>query len=277
VGVVLSGGGARGLAHVGALQALEHCGVSVDLIAGTSIGAAVAGQWAMSLDIQGLLEIAQDFSRSFGKRFLRDLTFPAVSLNSARRFSAYLKEAFADVCIEDLWIPYFCNSSNLSTAEVAIHQEGLLWPCIRASCSIPGIWPPVILGGNMLVDGGVMNNLPADVMRTRCAGSIIAIDVSPTVDLTVPREAAAEFSGWAMLWKRLNPFSDKVDMPHIFNILSRTSQLGSIRTGEVTRQIADLYIQLPTKTVEFFDWKAAHKLIDVAYGYCRNEIEQWKR
>jgi len=277
VGVVLSGGGARGLAHIGALKALEDCGLPVDVIGGTSMGAAVAAQWAKGVDIPALIDIGADFGRNFRRRFFRDMTFPAVSLNSAHRFSSYLKDSFGDIRIEDLWIPYFCNSSNLSTAAITIHDEGSLWTSIRASASIPGIWPPVVRDGQMLVDGGVMDNLPVSVMRTRCAGPVIAIDVSPTIDLTVPSAPQSELSGWPMLWKRLNPFAAKTQQPHIFSILSRTSQLGSIGSAEATKKAADLYLQPPTSHVDFFDWKAAQRLIDLSYTHCREKIEQWQR
>ena len=276
VGVVLSGGGARGLAHVGALQAFEDCGVPVDYIGGTSIGAAIAGYRAMGVDMPTMNKIAAEFSNNFGKRVLRDLTFPAVALSSGRRSSAYLKSLFGDARIEDLWTPFFCTSSNLSKAEVAMHDEGLLWTSVRASSSIPGVWPPVVSNGHMLVDGGVMNNLPVDLMRTRCAGSVIGIDVSPTSDLATGAATRAELSGWPVLWKSLNPFAEKAEGPHIFSILSRASQLGSICNAENLKRAADLYISIPTAEVDLFDWKAAYKLIDVGYRHCRNAIEQWK-
>jgi predicted acylesterase/phospholipase RssA/CRP-like cAMP-binding protein len=267
VGVVLSGGGARGLAHVGALQALERCGVPIDSIAGTSIGAAVAGKWAMDMDLASLVDTANDFARTFGRGFFRDLTFPAIALISSRRLSSCLKKIFGNVRIEDLWIPYFCNSSNLSKAEVALHNEGLLWTSVRTSSSIPGVWPPMVRDdGNILVDGGLMNNLPVDLMRARCPGSVIAIDVSPTVDLTVQSRKNG-----------VNSFAHRSNRPHIFNILSRASQVGCIRAVEETKQKADLYLQLPTEAVDFFDWKSAQKLMDLGYAYCLDKIEQWKR
>src|SRR5262249_19795759 len=151
-----------------------------------------------------------------------------------------------EIQIEDLWLPYFCNSSNLSKAEVAVHDRGLLWWWIRASSSIPGIWPPVIRDGEMLVDSGVMNNLPVDIMQKRCRGPVIAVDVSPGTDLIVHAAAGAELSGWSALWKRLNPFSDKSEVLHIFSILSRSAQVGSICNAETINSKADLYLQPPT-------------------------------
>ena len=86
----------------------------------------------------------------------------------------------------------------------------------------------------MLVDGGVMNNLPIDVMRARCSGPVIAIDISPDNGLTGQSGPHAKLPASAALWKHFNPFADKSELPHIFNILQRTSQLGSICAGEAT-------------------------------------------
>jgi NTE family protein len=276
VGVVLSGGGARGLAHIGALQALEHCGVPIDFIGGTSIGSAVAAQWAMGTDVSALIGIGTSFCRNFGRHFVRDITFPMVAVNSARRFAKYLEDLFGEIRVEDLWLPYFCTSSNLSNAQVAVHDEGLLWTWIRASSSIPGIWPPVVRDGHMLVDGGVMNNLPVDVMRKRCRGPVIGIDVSPGFELPVRSGPHTELSGWRLLWKSLNPFAQKTELPHIFSILRRTAQMGSICGAETIKRQADLCLQPPTVQIDSFDWKSGDKLIDVAYQYCVKEIEEWK-
>ena len=276
VGLVLSGGGARGHGHVGAIRALEHCGVPIDFVGGTSIGAAVAALWAINADVAALIRIGKDFSDTFRKHFLRDLTFPAVALNSARRFTRSLEDLFGGVRIEDLWIPYFCTSTDLSKADVVVHEEGLVSSSVRASSAIPGIWPPVVCNGHILVDGGVLSNLPVDVMRKRCRGSVIAVDVGSVMDLTVRPNPAASLSGWRLRWKQLNPFGNKTELPHIFNILSRAAQLGSIRAGDVSKGQADLYLQPPTSEIDLFDWKSAYKLVDVAYQHCIDEVEQWK-
>jgi len=164
----------------------------------------------------------------------------------------------------------------LSKADVVVHEEGLVSSSVRASSAIPGIWPPVVCNGHILVDGGVLSNLPVDVMRKRCRGSVIAVDVGSVMDLTVRPNPAASLSGWRLRWKQLNPFGNKTELPHIFNILSRAAQLGSIRAGDVSKGQADLYLQPPTSEIDLFDWKSAYKLVDVAYQHCIDEVEQWK-
>jgi predicted acylesterase/phospholipase RssA/CRP-like cAMP-binding protein len=275
VGLVLSGGGARGIAHIGAIQALAQSGVPIDFTGGTSIGAAVAAHWAMTEDVEALARIGRDFSSNFHQHFFRDLTLPFVSLNSARRFSKCLEHLFGDTRIEDLWLPYFCTSSNLTKAQAEIHDRGVVWTWVRASSSIPGIWPPVIRDGQMLVDGGVINNLPIDVMRKRCRGPVVAVNVSPVAELNLHSGPQAQLSGWPML-KRLNPFRKKTEVPHIFGILYRSAQLGSICSADSIKGGSDLYLQPPTSQVDLFDWKTAHTLIDTSYRHCMNDIEQWK-
>ena len=177
-GLVLGGGGARGLAHVGVIRAIQEIGIPIDAIGGTSMGAIIAGLYAMNSDLETMYEACNLFFVK-QKRML-DVTFPAISLISGKRISNALEVAFRDTQIEDLWLKYFCVSSNLTRAETNVHNDGPCWQRIRASISLPGILPPVYHEGDLLVDGGVTNNLPVAVMRTVCGGgTIIAVDVSP--------------------------------------------------------------------------------------------------
>jgi predicted acylesterase/phospholipase RssA/CRP-like cAMP-binding protein len=276
VGLVLGGGGARGIAHIGAIQALEQCGVPIDFVGGTSMGAAVAAHWAIAADVSALTRIGGEFSNNFSRHIFREQTLPFKSLNTARRFTKFLQDLFGDVRIEDLWIPYFCTSANLSKAEIEVHEEGPLWKWVRASSSIPGIWPPVIRNGHLLVDGGVMNNLPIDVMRKRCRGEVIAVDVSPSLEINLRCGFNTGLSGWRMLWRHLNPFGVRVEVPNIFGILYRAAQLGSIRSVEAIKQQADLYLHPPTMEIDLFDWKSSNRLVTVSYQHCLKDIGRWK-
>ncbi|HEX7416525.1 MAG TPA: patatin-like phospholipase family protein, partial [Steroidobacteraceae bacterium] len=174
VGLVLSGGGARGFAHIGAVMALREAGVPIDLVGGTSmggiLGAGVAAGW-------GPDELIERFRRAFvDSHPLRDYTLPFVSLVSGRKVSQLLRQEFGVVAIEDLPLPFFCVSSNLTTGLSAVHRTGLLWRWLRASVAIPGVLPPVFDHGEVFVDGGAINNLPVDVMREQGRGAIIGSD-----------------------------------------------------------------------------------------------------
>lgn len=275
LGLVLSGGGARGFAHIGAIQAMLDCGLDIDLIGGTSMGSVISAQYALGLDKQQMIEINR---RLFVEcKVIGDLTFPFMSLMKAQSTVKLLKEMFGDVQIEDLWLNYFCVSCNLSRAEVVVHEAGPLWLWTRASCSVPGIGPPVSHHGDLLVDGGVLNNLPADVMRSRCEGAVFAVDVSPPVDLRVAQELPAAVSGWNHLWRNLNPFGEKQNMPNILQILSRTAVLSSVHNSEMMKQQVDLYLHPPTDEVNPLDWKGIERIVDIGYLYAHEKIVAWKR
>jgi NTE family protein len=187
VGLVLSGGGARGLAHVGVVKALREAGVPLDLVGGTSMGAIVAACLAVEWDD---VELTQRLRRAFVEANpLRDYTLPFVALVRGRVMASLLRDAFGGTRIEDLWRPFFCLSTNLSSGRAVVHREGPLWRALRASAAIPGVLPPVIEAGEVLVDGGVINNLPIDVMRGLGRGPVIAVDVVADRALTrVPPE-----------------------------------------------------------------------------------------
>ena len=174
VGVALSGGGARGFAHVGALEALDQAGIPVDIICGTSMGALMAAQYAVGWDFQTMRKKNGAVVREMGI----DLTFPIVSLSSGTALVRALKLFLGDVNIEDLWQPFFCVSSNLTRAQVRVHARGSLRRAVQASAA-PGIFPPVEDGGDLLVDGAFLSNLPADILSARHRVKIIAVDVSP--------------------------------------------------------------------------------------------------
>jgi NTE family protein/lysophospholipid hydrolase len=277
VGVVFGGGGARGYLHIGVVQALRESGIPIDLVGGCSIGAMAAALCALDYDIEKIIEISTTgYGRNIGINLIRDMTFPRVAFLSGRRAMKMLRAVFGDARIEDLWLRYFCVSANLSTAEIVVHEQGPLWLGIRASSSVPGILPPVLFRSELLVDGGLLNNLPVDTMRSR-AGTVIAIDIAPPVDLTVSPQPPVASTSWPVLGNLLNPFAEKKSLPHIFKILSRSTALGSIHNTEDFKEQADLYLHPVTSGVDTFDWKAGRKLIEVGYRYALLEIEKWKK
>src|SRR5207249_669023 len=144
-------------------------------IGGTSIGSLIAAQYAAG---QSPAEIIEGQRRTLVRRPPQyNFTLPIVSLVSGSRFTGLLRELFGELRIEDLCLPFFCVSSNLSRAEVMIHESGPVWSSVRASGTLPGVGPPNPYHGDLLVDGGVLNNLPIDIMRDRHSGTVLAVDV----------------------------------------------------------------------------------------------------
>ena len=263
IGLVLSGGGARGMAEIGVLSALRDAGVPIDRIGGTSMGSIIGAMVALGHSVEEITEIHRDVWLQ--RKPLSDYTFPAMSIIRGRRIHNITREIFANHQIEELPIPFFCVSCNLTNAEQIVHDRGPLWQGVRASTSLPGTGPPLFLDGHVLVDGGVLNNLPVDVMHDGCNGFVIAVDVSGQDTLVVGPDIEQAPSGWIILWRRLNPFLRALAVPSIFDILYRTATLSSCRWGNVTRALADLVIIPPVEHVRILDFKPFDAIIDAGY------------
>jgi lysophospholipid hydrolase len=274
VGIALSGGGARGFAHVGVLEAIREAGISIDVIGGTSMGAVIAAEHALGWDAPTMTRRNQTI---FG-RWRRDLTLPILSMLGGHRSSARLRESVGDVQIEDLWLPYLCVSSNLSRAELMIHRAGPLWLSLRASISLPGILPPVAHEGDLLVDGALLRNLPADVMREVIGGgTVIAVDVSAETDMQQEHPYQDSISGWRIIWSRLNPFTRTLAVPNIAAVLQRSAELASVvMQREVLLRGIDLYIRVPLKRFGMLDFHQASDIIAAGHGVAREKLAEWR-
>ena len=162
VGLVLGGGGAKGAAEIGVLKVIEEVGIPIDYIAGTSIGSIVGGMYAMGTRSRQLdsLFVNQDWLVLF--------------TNNVREF---LSKVTQQKHFNELEIPFRCVAADVYANEEVVMSEGLLCDAMRASMSIPGVFKPVIQGGRMLMDGGLLNNLPVDVVKAMGADVVIAIDL----------------------------------------------------------------------------------------------------
>jgi NTE family protein len=187
IGLVLGGGGARGFAHLGVLRALAESGVPVDWVGGTSIGGIIAALVAQGVPPDEALARCR---RHF--QALRDPTLPLVALLAGRRIRGRLEDAFGAVAIEDLPLPYFCISTNLTRAAQGLHERGPLARAIRASISLPGILPPMRIDADLHVDGGLVNNLPIDVVRAMGVDIVIAVNIGTPL---AGREALSSVGG----------------------------------------------------------------------------------
>jgi predicted acylesterase/phospholipase RssA/CRP-like cAMP-binding protein len=268
-GVVLGGGGARGLAHLGVLRALEEAGMPIDVVGGTSIGAIMAALYALGMDhaerVRHVLGIARHGRRLFTP------TLPLTALSSGRYVDRILAEIVGPVAIEDLPLGFFCVSANLTRAEEVIHTRGPLWPAVRASMSLPGIFPPVYAGGDLLVDGSALDNVPAGIMRARVGqGAIVAVDVSPEVEpLTAAAPFEAGLSGWRVLGHRLNPFTPPRPVPGIVPILIRSTGLSQVRRrrAALDGDHVDLLIRPPVAGLGILDFRGGAALVEVGYRH----------
>jgi NTE family protein len=271
--LVLGGGGARGFAHVGAIRALTEARIPIDRIGGTSMGAIMAAQYAGVIDFDEWPEI---INRTFVKgRSAGDYTFPFGSLLRGRRAQTALITLFGDRNIEDLSIRFFCVSSDLGQSRMVVHTHGTLWRAVRASASVPILGPPLYQENSVLIDGGLFNNLPTDIMKQLFRGTIIAVDVSQGQPLAIhPQWFDATPSGWTLLLNRLNPFATPIKLPSLFDIVYRTITLYSDSVALHTRATADMVIIPPVQRFSIAQFSAYKEIIEIGY---RNTIEQLEK
>lgn len=267
VGLVLSGGGARGFAHIGVMRALGELGLPVDLIGGTSMGAILGAGAAMGWQYP---EMRERFRRSFvATNPLGDYTLPLVSLVAGRKVSRLLQQEFGDIDIEDLPLPYFCVSSNLTSGRQAVHRHGSLWRWLRASVAIPGVLPPVFQGSEVFVDGGAINNLPVDVMRELARGPVIGVDVGADRAFTADVEEIEEPPlQRALSWlrcggrRRLN----------ILQILWRAGMINSAAATAAHRELTDLLLHPPLEQIDLLAWRAFEGAIEAGYRHAMERL-----
>jgi predicted acylesterase/phospholipase RssA/CRP-like cAMP-binding protein len=264
VGIVLGGGGARGLAHIGVLKALLESGIPIDMVGGASSGGMVAGSFAQGLSISAIIEDARKVFLE--TRPLNSFTVPFLSLLDPTKLDIATRRSFGDIAIEDLWIPYFCVSCNLTTADTAVHRTGSLWRAIRATTALPGLSVPMVKNGELLVDGGVIENIPVKTMTRLKRGPTIVVDVSHQGnELTVACDYEDLPSGWRLLWNHLNPFSTFRKPFNILQVISRVATVTSAKDRSEVRKSADLIIEPPVSDFGLLEWDAIDTLVELGY------------
>ncbi|KAI0049281.1 patatin-domain-containing protein [Auriscalpium vulgare] len=278
IGLVLGGGGARGISHLGVLRALEEFGVPIDHIGGTSIGAFIGGLYAKEGDLIWSAGRAKQFSGRMGNiwRMLSDVTYPLVAYTTGHEFNRSLYKAFYDLHIEDMWLPFFCNSANINNSRMEIHETGYAWRFIRASMTLVGLLPPLCDNGNMLVDGGYLDNLPVSTMFDMGASAVFAADVG-SIDDNSPRNFGDTVSGWWLLVNRWNPFSNARTIPAITEIQSRLAYVSSVRTLEEAKVSRGcLYMAVPVQEYGTLQWSKYEEIQQKGYEEALKMLEKWE-
>ena len=267
VGLVLGGGFARGLAHVGVLEALRELEIPIDVIGGSSMGAMVAAQHVLGWDGDRILD---EMSTAFAKSF-DDMTMPFLAFKRGGKYSRLVQRLFGDARIENLWLPYLCTSSNLNRADLKIHTTGPLAGALLATTRAPGIYPPVVIDGELHVDGGLINNVPVDVMkRFSNQGIVIGVDVSPPHELKPVVDYGDDVSGWQAMWNRFNPTRDKRRFrPSLLLVLMRLIEFGGISYRLRNASHADVYLSPDLLRFKRNDFGAAREIRGVGYAAAR--------
>lgn len=270
VGLVLSGGGARGFAHLGVYRALTELGVEVDIFGGSSIGAPLAAAMA---DAHPPDELEPLVARLFAD--VLDYTVPIVAFTEGRGIAEAAEEVFGSRHIEDLCLPFFGVSTNLTRADMHVHRRGSVVHAIRASCAVPGLMPPVPHNGHLLIDGGVTNNLPIDVMRELAPeGEVVGVDVVPSEGPAAREEYGLWVSGTKMLRERLR---GRRPAPPMSMTLMRALTVGSGSRHKEMRlaDLADRLIDLDIDRVPMFAFDRVIEIARRGYEMAMPQVESW--
>jgi predicted acylesterase/phospholipase RssA/CRP-like cAMP-binding protein len=272
VGLVFSGGGALAYADLGVYRALHELGIPIDYIGGSSMGAIIAGAAPLEMSLAEMEETAQ-YTADVG---VFDWTLPLASLNRSENVTRIIRHAFGDRQIEDLWLPYFCVSTSMSLAEPVVHRRGTMWRAVRASMAIPGVYVPVVEDGNVLIDGGIMDNFPVGVMAALSDSTrIIGVHVSPYKVRMREYDYDTSLSGWRLLASRLNPFGRSLRAPSLAYVMMRAAEINGVRLGKEDEALTDLLI-LPDvsgfRNTDYDQWRA---IAERGYDAALEPLRAW--
>jgi NTE family protein len=280
IGLVLSGGGARGFAHVGVIKALEENGIPVDMIGGSSIGAVMGLVLALG---RSAVEVEAAVRKAFLDHPRGNVTgdynfIPLVSLIKGARTRSAMVQAVRDatgldaIDIEDSWITFFTMASDFSIGCEAVLSRGGLIRNVGASYAIPGALPPVFVGGHMMYDGSTFNNFPVDVMARLGAGRIVG------VDLSVDREQVFDIDcvpgTLALLRDRLRPRAKRrYPLPSVPETMLRSSFITSIAKQKVMGKFTDLLFQPRVPDGRLLDWNRFEEMVAAGYSHARQVLD----
>lgn len=273
IGLVLGGGGARGSAHCGMVKAILEWGLPIDMVGGVSIGSFMGALWCMENNLTTFIQKAHNWSMGMTSIWpqLLDLTYPSAAMFTGHAFNTSIYKVFGDIQIEDLWIPYFNLTTDITSSCPRIHRHGSLWRYVRASMSLSGYLPPLCdpLDGHLLLDGGYVNNLPADVMHdVMGAKTIMAIDVGSQDDDSDITNYGDQLNGWWLLWKRWYPFTTQIRVPNLPEIQMRLAYVSGVKQLEIVKN-SDycVYIRPPIDCYKTLQFKSFTEIMNVGYSH----------
>jgi NTE family protein len=266
-GLVLSGGGAKGFAHLGVYKALQEAGIEVDIVGGTSIGAVMAAYVSFDLPADDVIQYAK---RAFASNPTGDYSiFPNLSLFKGRRLKKTIDKAVVDATgveadMLDSWRTMFCIASSFSDAREIVIRRGRLDRALRASVSIPIALPPVPHFGELLVDGGIFNNFPTDVMSKMGVRKIIGVDLS--IKSTKPYWYDEIPGTWDLLRKSIRAGEQSDHIPSLGAMLMGTPLLYSESRRKQSNALVDVYINPDLSGIGLLDWKAFDQTVELGYN-----------
>lgn len=275
VGLALGAGAARGLSHIGVIRVLEEENIQVDFVAGTSIGALIAAGWATGAGPDQMEEFAREFKRRGGLWKVSDLSVPPTrSILRDNRLMSFLDYMLGDATFSDTDFPVKIVSANLDKLEEEVRTEGLLVDAVRESISMPIVYPPVDRNDQQIVDGGVLNPIPVNVLARSGAARIIA--VNPIPPLEVLRESRHIKSStpngglWNWLKQQVLPFGKG----NIMDTFMRSLQAMQARLAMSSAASADVVINPIVSTEEWFEFEQVETFIQQGEMTARQHLDE---
>jgi len=263
VGLALSGGAARGLAHVGVLRVLQKEGIPIDMIAGTSAGAVMGAAYAWSQDTVRMTKDALDAG---WKRMapLIDPSIPKTGFIKGKKIQDLISNYIGgNIKFSDLKIPFACVATDIDTGEEIVIDSGLVPEALRASISIPGIFTVVKREGRYLVDGGLTTPVPVEVVRCMGADFIIAVNVSPDVAVRMGKSNK----------QRVEARKE----PNIFQVIMQSIYITTYSLARNSLENADIVIEPDLSRIGAGDFNKARELITRGRRAAQNAIPEIKR
>lgn len=272
-GIALGGGGARSLAHIGMLKVLEEEGITVDYVSGCSFGAVVGALHARGEDYASIVKIIGKYFGGIRQKIF-DPRLPVTSFYKGQNMEKMIREAFGDQKIEDLLIPFVTSAVDLLTGKEYIFDKGPIWEAIVATMSLPGIFPPRRYGDMLLADGGILNNVPDNLIRAKGASLIVSANVSPLEDT----EMVSLFEPVRLVQKfSLKRWWDKVTHPPILKIITRAVNLEGRELIRLRSKNMDFVVNYKLDGFSVFDFRRYKKIIQEGEKQFREYLPAVKR
>jgi len=207
-------------------------------------------------------------------RLALDLTYPATAYTTGHEFNRGIFKSFGEAHIEDFWLPFYCNTTNITHSRMEIHQSGYAWKYVRASMTLAGLLPPVCDEGSLLLDGGYMDNLTVETMKAMGAETIFAVDVGSVVD-NAPMDYGDTLSGLWVTFNRWNPFGKHPNVPGIADIQQRLAYVASVPALTRAKEAPGcVYMRPPIENFATLQFGKFIEIYDVGYRYGKEFFEK---